>query len=87
MDYTKTLRYLIFITLLFSFLYSNTAPTLSFFNGTKEWNEFGRKISFSPLENNSDDVYSLITSLSKLPVDDPKHHEIDLCLNVAKMTS
>lgn len=58
---------------------------LFFFNGIKEWNEFGWKISFLLLENNFDDVYLLIILFFKLLVDDLKYYEIDFCLNVVKM--
>nr|XP_034326148.1 uncharacterized protein LOC105319101 isoform X2 [Crassostrea gigas] len=69
------------------YIFSTTFPELTVFNGMNELNLFGRKISFSHLEKNSDGVYFSITSLSKSQVIDPKHHEIDLCLNVAKLTS
>lgn len=73
-------------TRFFLFCYNSTTPKLSFFNGTKELSLFSRKISFSPLKPISDGIFLSITSLSSLQINNPKHQEIDLCLNVAKFT-
>lgn len=87
MDNIKMTRMFILLKArFFLFCYNSTTPKLSFFNGTKELSLFSRKISFSPLKPISDGIFLSITSLSSLQINNPKHQEIDLCLNVAKFT-
>lgn len=68
------------------FIYRST-PKLSFFKDTNNSILSGGKISILPLENSMDGFYRATTLLTKYIPVDSTHHEFDICLNVAKVSS
>lgn len=61
-------------------------PKLTFFNGTNV-EEFGHQVKFLPFVNGTNGVYqttiTLVTDINHKV--DPRHHEFDICLNVAEL--